>query len=230
MVQQEKYAQMPSEIYQVLYSSSSITITSPGCELDPASFTPDSALARFPCLPESSCGSPRFRLRSPAADDDDDDDDDDDSIFEFSSLSDSMIIVSFGVSATLGVDVCEVWSDDVRSLDRDWMGSNIRWGASTGMVNIREDGPVGPRPRLDGGGEVDGGETPGRAYSSVQCLAVLSCCFLFLMYSVAIDGTTGPVTNYVSEIYRGGRGYELSALPSGSSKNGVAGVGTSVRN
>jgi len=59
------------------------------------------------------------------------------------------------------------------------------------MVNNREDDPIGTGPTLDGGGDADGGETPGRAYSSVQCLALLSCCFLFLTYSVAIDGTRG---------------------------------------
>ena len=61
------------------------------------------------------------------------------------------------------------------------------------MVNNREDDPVGTRPTLDGGGDADGCETPGRAYSSVQCLALLSCCFLFLTYSVAIDGTVDVV-------------------------------------
>ena len=69
------------------------------------------------------------------------------------------------------------------------MDSNRRWASSTGMVNNREEVPAGPEPMLFGGGDVDGGETPGRAYISVQCLAVLSCCFLFLTYSVAIDGT-----------------------------------------
>lgn len=66
------------------------------------------------------------------------------------------------------------------------------------MVNSRDDGPVGIGPTLDGG-DVDGGETPGRAYSSVQCLALLSCCFLFLTYSVAIDGTVGGMVNGTSE-------------------------------
>jgi hypothetical protein len=69
------------------------------------------------------------------------------------------------------------------------------------MVNNREDEPVGPGPVLDGGGDFDGGKTPGRAYTSVQCLAVLSCCFLFLKYSVAIDGTINAVINYVSDVY-----------------------------
>jgi hypothetical protein len=80
------------------YSSSSITITSLEFEPDPVSFDPDSALTRFSRLPESSCGPSRFRLRSA---------DGGRSSFELSSLSDSMIIVSPGVSATLGVEVCE---------------------------------------------------------------------------------------------------------------------------
>jgi len=80
------------------------------------------------------------------------------------------------------------------------------------MVNNREDGPVRPGPTLDGGGDVGCGETPGRAYNSVQCLALLSCCFLFLMYSVAIDGTIGAAIIYASEVRRD----DLNALPSGS--------------
>lgn len=129
-----------------------------------------------------------------------------------------MTIGSLGVSATLGVDICEDWTEVVPDLDRCWMDSNRRWASSTGMVNNREDDPaMGPGPTPDGGGDVDGGETPGRAYNSVQCLAVLSCCFLFLMYSVAIDGTIDPSINYVSDTYRDDRGYRLNALPSGSS-------------
>ena len=89
------------------------------------------------------------------------------------------------------------------------------------MVNNRDDDPAGPGPTLDGGGDVDGGETPGRAYDSVQRLALLSCCFLFLRYSVAIDGTTDAAINYVSETHPGNcGGYKSNALPSGSSKIG----------
>ena len=62
------------------------------------------------------------------------------------------------------------------------------------MANNREDVPIGAEPTLDGGGEV-----PGRAYSSVQRLALLSCSFLSLTYSVAIDGTVGAMTNNTSE-------------------------------
>jgi len=87
------------------------------------------------------------------------------------------------------------------------------------MVKNREDGPTGPGPTPDGGGDVGGGEVPGRAYISVQCLALLSCCFLFLTYSVAIDGTVGVMTNSVSEITRSGCGYERGGLPSGSSND-----------
>ena len=72
------------------------------------------------------------------------------------------------------------------------------------MANNREDGPVGTEPTLDGGGDVGGGETPGRAYSSVQCLALLSCCFLFLTYSVAIDGTVGRMIDGISANPRNG--------------------------
>lgn len=68
-------------------------------------------------------------------------------------------------------------------------------------MNSRDDGAIGIEPTLDGG-DVGGGETPGRAYSSVQCLALLSCCFLFLTYSVAIDGTAGAMA-MVSEDPRG---------------------------
>ena len=78
------------------------------------------------------------------------------------------------------------------------MESNRRWVSRTGIENSRDD-PIGTGPTLDGGGDVDGGETPGRAYSSVQCLALLSCCFLFLTYSVAIDGTTDVAAKGVSE-------------------------------
>ena len=67
------------------------------------------------------------------------------------------------------------------------------------MVNNREDTPIGIGPTLEGGGDAEGGgETPGRAYSSVQCLALLSCCFLFLTYSVAIDGTAVKLIKLVS--------------------------------
>lgn len=138
------------------------------------------------------------------------------------------MIVSFGVSTTLGVEVCEDWTDNVRDLCRDWIDSNRRWASSTGMVSDREGGPVEPVPTLGGEGDVDGGETPGRACNSVQYLAVLSCCFLFLMYSVAIDGTIDAVANYVSETYQDDCGYRLNALPSGSSKNGSQ-KATSVR-
>ena len=85
------------------------------------------------------------------------------------------------------------------------------------MVNNREDVPVWTGPTLDDGGDVDGGETPGRAYSSVQCLALLSCCFLFLTYSVAIDGTVGVITIWMSEKSRDSCRYGWDALPSGSS-------------
>jgi len=88
-----------------------------------------------------------------------------------------------------------------------------------GRVKNREDGPIGPGPTLDGGGDVDGGEAPGRAYISVQCLALLSCCFLFLTYSVAIDGTVGGMIGGVSANPRSGHGYERGALPSGSSND-----------
>ena len=128
-------------------------------------------------------------------------------------------MVSLGVSITPGVEVCEDGTDDVRDLDRDRIVSNRRWASSTGMVNNREDDPVGLGPTLDEGGDVVGGGTPGRAYSSVQCLAVLSCCFLFLTYSVAIDGTINAMTNDVSDIHPSDCGSELSALPSGSSRN-----------
>lgn len=97
------------------------------------------------------------------------------------------------------------------------------------MVNNREDGPVGPGPTLDAGGDVGCGETPGRAYNSVQCLALLSCCFLFLTYSVAIDGTIGAVIIYASDMRRN----DLNTLPSGSSGSGVTERGRgeiSVRN
>jgi len=67
------------------------------------------------------------------------------------------------------------------------MDSNKRCASRTGTKN-REGVPIGTGPTLDGGGDA---EAPGRAYSSVQCLALLSCCFLLLTYSVAIDGTVG---------------------------------------
>ena len=69
------------------------------------------------------------------------------------------------------------------------------------MANNLDDDPIGTDPTLAGGGEVDGGVTltPGRAYSSVQCLALLSCCFLFLTYSVAIDGTVVTMIDCVLE-------------------------------
>jgi len=67
----------------------------------------------------------------------------------------------------------------------------------TGMVNNLEAVPVGTGPTLDAEGDADGGETQGRAYSSVQCFALLSCCFLFLTYSVAIDGTADTMKNTV---------------------------------
>lgn len=108
---------------------------------------------------------------------------------------------SLGVSVALGVEVWEESVDDVRDPDLDRTASNNRWGSSIGTVNSREDDPIGPVATLDGGGDLCGGGTPGRAYSSVQCLAVLSCCFLFLTYSVAIDGTINAMTNDVSEIY-----------------------------
>lgn len=174
-------------------------ITSFELELDPAPFNSTSTLPRFSCPPESSRTSSRFRLRFPAAGRDE-------LPLEFSSLSDSMMTVSLGVSVTLGVEGCEVSTDDVRDLDRDWMDSNRRWASSTGMVNNREDGPIGPAPTLGGGGDSDGGETPGRAYNSVQCLALLSCCFLFLTYSVAMDGTGSTTVNGASEIRRSGCG------------------------
>jgi hypothetical protein len=161
-----------------------MTITSLEFELGPASFNPDSPLPRFSPLPGSLCGSSRFRLRVAGVDRDG-------PLLELSSLSDSMIMVSFGASATLGVEA-EDGVDDVRDRDRDWMDSNKRWASRTGIVKSREDDPVGPVPMLDGGGDVDGWEAPGRAYNSVQCLAVLSCCFLFLTYSVAIEGTKYP--------------------------------------
>lgn len=81
------------------------------------------------------------------------------------------------------------------------------------MVNNRDDDPVGTRPTLDGGGDAGGGGTPGRAYSSVQCLALLSCCLLFLTYSVAIEGTVDVVMIVASDQLRSTR----DALPSGSS-------------
>jgi hypothetical protein len=117
---------------------------------------------------------------------------------------------SLDVAVTLDVEVCEGGTEDVRDLDRDWMDSNRRWASSTGRVNNREDGPIGPGPTLDGGGDVDGGETPGRAYNSVQCLALLSCCLLFLTYSVAIDGTVGATINDGSGIYRSNCGRGLT--------------------
>jgi len=86
------------------------------------------------------------------------------------------------------------------------------------MAKSRDDDPIGIGPMLDGGGDVDGGVTPGRAYNSVQCLALLSCCFLFLTYSVAIDGTVGTMINCMSKIHRSNCGHELNALPRGSSK------------
>jgi len=81
-----------------------------------------------------------------------------------------------------------------------------------------DDDPIGIEPMLDGGGDVDGGVAPGRAYNSVQCLALLSCCFLFLIYSVAIDGTVGTMINCVSKNHRNNCGHGLNALPRGSSK------------
>lgn len=80
----------------------------------------------------------------------------------------------------------------------------------TGIVNNREDVPTGTGPTPDGGGDADGGETPGRAYSSVQRLALLSCCLLFLTYSVAIDGTVDRMMNCIiadagGTAYQGGR-------------------------
>lgn len=189
-----------------------MTITSLELELGPAPFSPEFSLFRFSCLPESLCCPSRFRLRLA-------DPDCDAVLLEFSSLSDSMMMVSLGVSITPGVEVCEDGTDDVRDLDRDRIVSNRRWASSTGMVNNREDDPVGLGPTLDEGGDVVGGGTPGRAYSSVQCLAVLSCCFLFLTYSVAIDGTINAMTNDVSDIHPSDCGSELSALPSGSSRN-----------
>ena len=66
------------------------------------------------------------------------------------------------------------------------------------MVNIREGVPIGTGPTLDGGG--DDAEAPGRAYSSVQRLALPSCCFLFLTYSVAIDGTVGTTAIWCQKI------------------------------
>lgn len=159
-------------------------------ELGPAAFDPDSPLPRFSCLPESLSGSSRFRLRVAGADRGE-------PRLVLSSLSDSMRIGSLVVSITLGVEGCEGCTDDVRDLDREWMDSSRRWASSRGMGNSREDVPIGIEPTLDGGGDAGGGETPGRAYSSVQCLALLSCCFLFLTYSVAIDGTVGAITNDV---------------------------------
>lgn len=159
-------------------------ITSLEFELVPASSNPNSSLLRLTCLLESSCVSSRFRLRFAGADRDEPPP-------EASSLSDSMIMGSLGVSLAFGVEVWEESVDDVRDPDLDRIVSNRRWGSSMGTVNSREDDPIGPVATLGGGGDLRGGETPGRAYSSVQCFAVLSCCFLFLTYSVAIDGTSG---------------------------------------
>jgi len=157
---------------------------SPVFELGPATLDPDSPLPRFSCRPESLSGSSRFRLRVVGPDRDE-------PPLVLSSLSDSTRMGSFVVSMTLGVEACEGGTDEGLDLDRELIVSNRRWASRRGRVNNREDGPVGIGPTLDGGGDVCGGEAPGRAYSSVQCLALLSCCFLFLTYSVAIEGTSG---------------------------------------
>jgi hypothetical protein len=89
-----------------------MTITSLVFELGPATFDSGSPLPRFSCLPESSSGSSRFRLRLAGADRDE-------PPLGFSSLSDSMRMGSFVVSVTLGVEGCEGGADEVRDLDRD---------------------------------------------------------------------------------------------------------------
>lgn len=164
-----------------------MTITSLEFELGPASSDPGSPLPRFSCLSGSSCSS-RFRLRLAGADRGE-------PSLGFSSLSDSTRIGSLGVTTAFGVEACEVGTDGVCNLGRDWIDSNSRWVSNTGMVNNREDDPTGPGPTLEAGGGVDGSEAPGPAYSSVQRLAVSSWCFLFLTYSVAIDGTIDVRTN-----------------------------------
>ena len=65
------------------------------------------------------------------------------------------------------------------------------------MVNNREGVPIGAGPTLDDGGDA---EAPGRAYSSVQRFALPSCCFLFLTYSVAIDGTVDAMTIWYQKL------------------------------
>ena len=65
------------------------------------------------------------------------------------------------------------------------------------MVNNREGVPIGIGPTADAGGDA---EAPGRAYNSVQRFALLSCCFLFLTYSVAIDGTVGSMAIWCQRI------------------------------
>jgi hypothetical protein len=66
---------------------------------------------------------------------------------------------------------------DVRALPLPWDGNPE---VAEGIVDIRED-EIGECGR--------GREGGGRAYNSVQCLAVLSCWTRLRTYSVAIDGT-----------------------------------------
>jgi len=97
-----------------------------------------------------------------------------------------MRIGSLVASVTLGVEGCEGGTDEVWDLDRSWMESNRRWESRTGMANIRDDDPIGTVPTLGGGGGVDCGETPGRAYT--------------------IEGTTGATTKGMSENSRNDSG------------------------
>jgi hypothetical protein len=85
-------------------------------------------------------------------------------------------IVDGGISESEAESSIVIGSD-VRALSLPLDGSAE---IVEGIVDIRED-------ELGEGGR--GREGGGRAYNSVQCLAVLSCWTRLRTYSVAIDGT-----------------------------------------